>query len=129
MKSYYTDEEKKLKIQAILLSAILSVLLILGLWINLRQGVYVGEDFLHRKSETLYQKGSNTIEMVKQSESAQFETSFGGVKESAVMTWTEVESSYGKYQVTVTFDDGEACEGVWGRDSVGAVFMFAILLF
>lgn len=114
--SYCTNEEQKLKKQAILLSAILGVLLVLSLWVNLRQGVYVGEDFLHRKSETLYQKGSNTIEMVKQSESAQFEVSFGGVKESAVMTWAEIDSPYGKYRVTVTFDDGEVREGIWGRD-------------
>lgn len=116
MESYYTKEEQKLKNQAILLSVILCVLLVLGLWINLRQGVYVGEDFFARKSEVLYQKGNNTIEMVKQSGSAQFETSFGGVKESAVMTWTETDSPYGKYQVTVTFDDGEVREGIWGRD-------------
>lgn len=114
--SYCTNEEKKLKKQAILLSVILGVLLVLGLWVNLRQGVYVGEDFLARKNEVLYQKGSNTIKMVKQSESAQFETSFGGVKESAVMTWTETDSPYGKYRVTVTFNDGEVREGIWGRD-------------
>ena len=112
---YCTNEEQKLKKQAILLSAILGVLLVLGLWINLRQGVYVGEDFLARKSEYLYQKGSNAIEMVKQSESAQFQTSFGGVEESAVMTWTEADSPYGKYWVTVTFDDGEVREGIWGQ--------------
>lgn len=116
MENYDTNEEQKLKRQAIVLSVILGVLVVLGLWINLRQGVSVGEDFLHRKSEVLYRKGKDTVEMVKQPESARVEAFLDGEKYSAVMTWSETDSPYGKYQVRVTFSDGEVKEGIWGRD-------------
>lgn len=110
------NEEKKRKLQVIILCVVFAVLLVMGLWINLRRGIYVGEDFLQRKNEYLYQKGNNSITMVPQQGSAQFEVFLDGVKESAVMTWTETDSPYGKYQVTITFSDGEVREGIWGRD-------------
>lgn len=120
------NEEKKRKLQVIILCVIFAVLLVMGLWINLRRGIYVGEDFLQRKNEYLYQKGNNSITMVPQQGSAQFEVFLDGVKESAVMTWAEMDSPYGKYQVTITFSDGEVREGIWGRDGelVGESGMF-----
>lgn len=111
-----SGEQNQRKIQIIILSLIFGVLFGLGLWINLRPGIYVWDEFLYRKSAEVYQRGENAIEVQQSDDSFFFDVRWDGEEKTATLMWSETSSPYGDKKVTITFDDNEVIEGVWGRN-------------
>lgn len=90
-----------------IMGAILILAIGASAWINLRPGVYVGDDFLYRKRWNYYVNGGNEIRITNTDGNTTFSTDLFGEKKIAEITWKGGEP-------LVEFDDGEIVTGNWG---------------
>lgn len=94
---------------AVMLALFLFALAFSG-WLNSRRGIYIGDDFFYKMSDTLYKSGENIISLQKKGDATQFSVQLNGEKQSAVSQWNGD-------RVKVTYEDGTVIAGAWKQGS------------
>ena len=110
---------KKPDKKILILAGIFLLMIVIGCVRNLRQGIYIFDEFLVQKSENLYRSGKDEIRLIRAADGTTFELTFNGITKRATLVWSkstklfDLEHDY----ATITFDDGTVVEGTWFRDS------------
>lgn len=73
----------------VILAVLLLILVFLGKWRNLRQGIFIGDEFLVQKSSEDFKSGNSEIHMYKTDESTNFDVVMNGVTKKAELLWKE----------------------------------------
>ena len=108
--------EKKI----LILAGIFLFMIIVGCVRNLREGIYILDDFLVQKSEDYFKSGKDEIRLIRAADGTTFELTFNGVTKRATLVWSKsteflnVEHNF----ASVTFDEGVVAEGIWFSDSM-----------
>lgn len=79
-------------------------------WRNCRRGIFIGDDFFYKMSDTLYKSGENMISLQKNGDATQYSIQLNGEKQSAVSQWNGDRA-------TVTYEDGTVIAGAWNEGS------------
>jgi len=101
--------------KVLILCGIFLVMIVVGCMRNLRQGIYIFDDFLIQKSKDHFKKGKDEIRLIRAEDGTTFELVFHGAARRATLVWSkstelfDVEQDY----ATVIFDDGTVVEGTW----------------
>ena len=90
-----------------LLAAVLLALFVSALAFNLQRGVTVGETFLPKRSDALYQKNADyRVSLSHDGDKTLCDIRFGAETLSAALTWNGE-------RVRIEYDDGTVVAGVW----------------
>lgn len=99
------------------------ILLVFGLWRNVRRGIYVGDFFLYRKDASWYKNASDEIRMSREEDRTFFTINYDGEEKSAELIWNVEEAADSILQdqkyATITFGDGSVVEGKWDNNQFG----------
>lgn len=90
-----------------LLAAVLLALFVSAMAFNLQRGVTVGETFLPKRSDALYQKNADyRVSLSHDGDKTLCDIRFGAETLSAALTWNGE-------RVRIEYDDGTVVAGVW----------------
>lgn len=116
------DKEKMRKNKSmIVLLALFVIALAFSGWRNFRKGVYIGDDFFYKTSDTLFKSGENTISFQESDDGTQFTVFMNGEQQTAGVKWNGDHAD-------ITYADGTVVAGSWdgqrllGEDGIPLIY-------
>lgn len=103
------DQKQKIRkwCTIIILAAVFSVFLISSSWKNFRKGVYIGDQFFYKISDTLYRNGSSDdIKLQNSGDETEFALLLDGKPQTVQMQWSGDS-------VEILYEDGTVINGRW----------------
>lgn len=80
---------KKPDKKILILAGIFLLMIVIGCVRNLRQGIYIFDEFLVQKSENLYRSGKDEIRLIRAADGTTFELTFNGITKRATLVWSK----------------------------------------
>lgn len=103
---------KSRRIMYIIIIGVFVVALVFSGVINFRKGIYIGDRFFYKSSDSSYNYNTdNRIIVQKNDGSTDFIIIIGGEQQSANLQWAQEN-------VTLTYDDGTVINGIWDKDQL-----------